>query len=99
MYNFSGIICKIWTCDGLIMIGSIITIILHKPWVDGWGQKKVKYCLIAFAFGLFLMGYHISIILNPEVQKYTGEYVKVYSGKGVFYDYHFENEEKKISSG
>ena len=67
MFNFSGVLYRIWGVCGEILVLGVACILLNRPWA-----RKVKI-MIAAAIGLSLL--YASRIVFPGVSSYTGEFI------------------------
>ena len=97
MYNFSGIIYRIWGVGGILVAIGIVLILFEKPWKNGFKLKKNKWGLIAVACGILLIAVYASRIIFPDVSSYTGEFVDTHRNSRaapplpVTYEYVFWN--------
>lgn len=77
MYNFSGIVYRIYGVSGIMLLLGIVLILFQRPWRKNIGILKCKFELlmitVAIIFGLF----NASRILFPDVSSYTGEFVNM----------------------
>lgn len=76
MYNFSGIVYRIWGVSGIILLLGIICILIEKPWKKGFKIKKCIFGVIAIIFALGLGIDYASRIVSPEISSYTGEFIR-----------------------
>lgn len=75
MFNFSGVLYRIWGVCGVILVLGVACILLNRPWAR---KVKIKDCklgliMIAAAIGLSLL--YASRIVFPGVSSYTGEFI------------------------
>lgn len=75
MFNFSGVLYRIWGVCGEILVLGVACILLNRPWAR---KVKIKDCklgliMIAAAIGLSLL--YASRIVFPGVSSYTGEFI------------------------
>ena len=75
MFNFSGVLYRIWGVCGVILVLEVACILLNRPWAR---EVKIKDCklgliMIAAAIGLSLL--YASRIVFPGVSSYTGEFI------------------------
>jgi hypothetical protein len=74
MYNFSGIMYRIWsTCGFLFFLGCLL-IILEKP----WKKCNIKKCISGFVIALLGIGLaviYLSRMFYPNISVYTGEFI------------------------
>lgn len=75
MFNFSGVLYRIWGGCGVILVLGVACILLNRPWAR---KVKIKDCklgliMIAAAIGLSLL--YASRIVFPDVSSYTGEFI------------------------
>jgi hypothetical protein len=75
MYNFSGIIYRLWAVDGILFLLGIICILIEKPWSENFKFKKIIIGLVIIAFSISVATVHIVKIVSPDVSSYTGEFV------------------------
>ena len=89
MYNFSGVLYRIWGVCGVILILGVVCILFEKPWVKKVNAKedkakKVKILnilydkigLIMIAFAICFGLIYLSRIVFPDVSSYTGEFIE-----------------------
>lgn len=77
MYNFSGVLFRIWgVCSVILMLG-IILIIFEKPWKKGFSFKNNALSIGMVIFALALMGLYVSRIIVPDVSVFQGTLVKI----------------------
>jgi len=75
MFNFSGVLYRIWGVCGVILVLRVACILLDRPWAK---KVKIKDCklgliMIAAAIGLSLL--YATRIVFPGVLSYTGEFI------------------------
>ena len=75
MFNFSGVLYRIWVVRGVILVLGVACILLNRPWAR---KVKIKDCklgliMIAAAIGLGLL--YATRIVFPGVLSYTGEFI------------------------
>lgn len=75
MFNFSGVLYRIWGVCGVILVLGVARILLNRPWAR---KVKIKDCklgliMIAAAIGLGLL--YATRIVFPGVLSYTGEFI------------------------
>lgn len=75
MFNFSGVLYRIWGGCGVILVLGVACILLNRPWAR---KVKIKDCklgliMIAAAIGLSLL--YASRIVFPGVSSYTDEFI------------------------
>ena len=101
MFNFSGIIYRIFGVCGAIFILGIIYILLNKPWSQNFKIQNCKLSIISIALAVCLSLLYISRIIFPAVSSYTGEFIdhhrnsRVAPPLPVTYEYVFGNDEDK----
>ena len=76
MYNYSGIIYRIWGVCGIILLLGIVLILFEKPWSRDFTIKKCKLGLIILAVSICASLFYISRLIFPTVSSYTGEFVE-----------------------
>ncbi len=103
MYNFSGVLYRIWGVCGAILILGVVCILFEKPWAKKKNVKiqDCKLGLIMIAFSICLGLIYASRIVSPDVSSYTGEFIeshrnfRVAPPLPVTYEYVFWNGEGK----
>lgn len=83
MYNFSGIVYRIWGVCGIILLVGIIAILCAKPWMPDFNISKVKIDLLFIVFAICLGSIYISRIVFPDVSSYTGEFIETHRNSRV----------------
>ena len=76
MFNFSGIIFRIWGVCGVILLLGIVCILFEKPWSKSFNIQKCKIALLIIAFAVLLSSIYLSRIIAPRVSSYTGEFLE-----------------------
>lgn len=76
MYNFSGIVYRIWGVCGIILLVGLIAILCTKLWMQDFSISKVKIDLLFIVFAICLGLVYSSRILIPDVSSYTGEFIE-----------------------
>ena len=101
MYNFSGVLFRIWGVCGAILLLGVICILLEKPWIKRIRIRDCKLGLIIIVFAIFLSLIYVSRIAFPHVLSYTGEFLETHRNSRVApplpvtYEYIFWNGEGK----
>lgn len=76
MYNFSGIIHRIWSICGLLLLLGIVGILIDKYQAKQKGKeyqlKNSKISLITIVLAVGLCLFFICRIIFPNVSSYTG---------------------------
>ena len=109
MYNFSGVLYRIWGVCGAILILGVVCVLFEKPWIKKDKAKKGKFLstlndkigliMITVAFCLGLI--YLSRIVFPDISSYTGEFIVSHRNSRVApplpltYEYVFWNGEGK----
>ena len=75
MYNFSGIIYRIWGVCGIVLILGIVCILFKRPWEKNFKLKKCKLELGIIVFAICMSLVYISRVAFPNISSYTGEFV------------------------
>lgn len=75
MYNFSGILYRIWGVCGIMFLLGVVCLLGKKPWVKGFSIKKCKLEFFMLAFAVILGMVHVSRIISPDVLSYTGVFL------------------------
>ena len=76
MYDFSGVLYRIWGVCGILLVLGVVCILLEKPWSK---KFKIKNCiagLLLIAFAISLSSIYLSRIVFPDVSSYTGEFIE-----------------------
>lgn len=84
MYDFSGIVYRIWGVSGVLIGMCLIVIILIFLTSKNKEKKKkecMEMCIVIVLFVIFGI-YHICLIQKAEVESYSGEFVE-YHRNGV----------------
>ena len=77
MYDFSGILYRIYATDSILLLLGIVLLILNKLIYKRWFPKKKDwYIVLILLVALSYMIWHTSIIISPNVESFTGEFVK-----------------------
>lgn len=101
MYNYSGVLYRIWGVSGIILLLGLVLIIFEKPWAKNFKIQKCKLGLIVIAFAVCLGLVYLSRIVFPDVSSYTGEFIETHRNSRVApplpvtYEYVFWNGEGK----
>lgn len=101
MYNYSGILYRIFGVCGPILILGGICILLEKPWKSNVKIQDCKLGLIMIIFAFCLGLIYASRIVFPDVSSYTGEFIESHRNSRVApplpvtYEYVFWNGEGK----
>ena len=83
MYNFSGIVYRIWGVCGIVLLVGIIAILCAKPWMPDFTISKFKIDLLFIVFAICLGSIYISRIVFPNVSSYTGEFIETHRNSRV----------------
>lgn len=100
MYNFSGLIFRIWGVAGIIFIIGVICVLIGQPWRNGFREYSAKFGIIALVFAFCLSGFYVSRIVSKDVSMHTGEFVESHRDSRsapplpVTYEYVFSGENK-----
>lgn len=100
MYNFSGLIFRIWGVAGIIFVIGIICMLIGKPWENGLHEYSAKFGVIALAFAVCLAGFYVSRVVSADVSSHTGEFVETQRNSRsapplpVTYEYVFSGDDK-----
>lgn len=98
MYNFSGVLYRIWGVCGIILIMGVILILFEKPWKKDFKIRNCKFGLIMIAISICLGLIYGSRIVFPDVSSYTGEFIDSHRNSRVApitHEYVFWNGEGK----
>ena len=99
MYNFSGIIHRIWWMCGVWFLLGAACILIEKPWRKDFKLKKCRIGFISIALAVCMSIVYISRIISPAVSSYTGEFVRTRRKSGgaqplpFTFEYTFEHED------
>lgn len=99
MYNFSGVLFRIWGVCGAILVLGVGCILLEKPWTRNFKIQDFKLGLIMIVFAVCMGLVYVSRITFPDVSLYTGEFIESYRNSRVApplpvtYEYVFWNGE------
>lgn len=83
MYNFSGIIYRIWAVCGILFVLGMLLFLMVKPWKNGFKTKDCKAAIIVMACAIFMGLVYTSRIIWPDVSSYTGDFIKSYGDSRV----------------
>jgi len=101
MYNFSGVLFRIWGVCGAILILGVVCILFDRPWAKNVKIQDCKLGLVMIAFAICLGLIYVSRIVFPDVSSYTGEFIESHHNSRVApplpvtYEYVFWNGEGK----
>ena len=105
MYDLSGILYRIYTTDSILLFLGVINIVLNKLLYKKWLPSKKHWVLILMIIvALGSMLWHMCVFISPNVETFTGEFVKSYRDSSIApplpftYEYLFsypENPNKK----
>ena len=76
MYNFSGLLFRLWGVCGILLLLGVVCIILTKPWVNKFKIKKCILGILIIAFSIGLGAVYIFRIVSPDVSSYTGQFIE-----------------------
>lgn len=83
MYNFSGVLFRIWGVCGVILILGVAGILFQKPWANTFDIKNCKSGLFMIGLAICLSIIYASRIVFPNVSSYTGEFVETHRNSRV----------------
>ena len=75
MYNFTGIVYRIWAVCGVLFLLGLILILFEKPWKGKDRFKKCKIGLLLCIAAVCLSLVYISRIVFPSISSYSGELI------------------------
>lgn len=75
MYNFSGIIYRIWAVCGILFALGIVCLLFERPWKKGFKIRNIRYSIVAISVAVCLGLIYLSRVISPGVSSYTGEFV------------------------
>lgn len=99
MYNFSGLLYRIFGVCGVILLVGIVCILLEKPWKPNVRVSDCKLGLIIIIASICLILVYTSRMLHPGVSSYVGQFVESHRNSRVApplpvtYEYIFWNGE------
>ena len=76
MFDFSGVLYRIWGVCGIVLILGIVCILFERPWARSVKIKDCKLGLIMIAVAICLGSIYASRIVLHDVSSYTGEFVE-----------------------
>lgn len=76
MYNFSGLLFRIWGVCGIIFLLGLFLLLCEKPWSATFTIKNCKFSLMLICVSLILCIFYISRIISPSISTYRGEFIK-----------------------
>lgn len=76
MYNYSGILYRIYGVGGIILLLGVLGLLLKKPWSKGWKIQDCKLDLIIIAVSVVFIVFYVSRIFFPNISSYTGNFIK-----------------------
>ena len=83
MYNFSGVLYRIWGVCGVVLILGVVCVLLEKPWAKNFKIQNCKIGLILIVFAVCLGLVYASRIAFPNVSSYTGEFLEAHRNSRV----------------
>ena len=83
MYNFSGLIFRIWGVDGIMLLLGVVLLLFERPWRKSFRLKKCKFALACIAFAICSGLFTTSRIISPDISSYTGEFVDTHRNSRV----------------
>lgn len=101
MFNYSGLLFRIWGVCGIVLLLGVACVLFEKPWLKPFKIQNYKVGLIIIAFAVCLGVTYASKIINPDVLSYTGKFVETHRNSRVApplpvtYEYVFWNGEGK----
>lgn len=75
MYDFSGILYRILSTFGLMLLIAIIIILFEKPWSKSFELKNCKFAIVTIIIAVSSTIFYAFLIVSPNVSTYTGKYV------------------------
>lgn len=97
MYNFSGLLFRVWGVCGIIFLLGLFLLLCEKPWSATFTIKNCKFSLMLICVSLILSVFYISRIISPNILSYSGNFVKAQRNSRVApplpttYEYIFNN--------
>lgn len=101
MYNFSGLLFRVWGVCGIIFLLGLFLLLFEKPWSSTFTIKNCKLGLMLICVSLILSIFYISRIISPNISSYSGNFVKTQRNSRVApplpttYEYIFNNGGEK----
>lgn len=99
MFNFSGLVFRIWGVCGIVLFIGLIGILSKRPWKQVLDAKQIMIDLLFIGIAVLLGAVYLSRILFPGVSSYTGTYIETHRNSRVApplpvtYEYVFWNGE------
>ena len=75
MFNFSGVLYRIWGVCGILLLVGVGCILVERPWAKKVTLKDLKAGLLITVFAIGLGLVYASRIVFPDVLSYTGDFV------------------------
>ena len=101
MYNYAGLVYRIWGVSGILLLLGMVCVLLEKPWIRGFNIRDCKVGVVIIAFSVCLSLVYLSRIISPNISSHTGVFVdyqrnsRVAPPLPVTYEYVFTNSEEK----
>ena len=92
MYNFSGVIYRIWAVCGFIFLLGLLIVIFQQPWRKPRKLKEYAASLLLICSAVFFASIYASRIVFPKIEVYTGEFVSSHPDHRVAPPLPFTNE-------
>lgn len=83
MYDFSGLVYRIWAVGGILLLIGIVCLLIDKPWSKGFNHKDVKISIILLIIAIGYILCCASRIISPRVSTYTGEFMDTHRNSRV----------------
>lgn len=101
MFDYSGLLFRVWGVAGIMLASGVVILLVEKPWVKGLRNNGAKLGIALVVAALIFGGTYLYRYLNPDISSYSGVYVKSYRNSRVApplpvtFEYCFRNEEDK----
>ena len=82
MYDFSGIVYRIFGVAGIMFIIGVVCMLIDKPWKNGLNTHCFKTGVIVVVFSICLAGFYVSRIVAKDVYTHTGEFIRTQRDSG-----------------
>lgn len=75
MFNFSGIIFRLWGVCGIMFLLGAILILIEKPWKKKFSFRNNIVQILTIGFSICLGLFYVSRLIFTDVSSYTGVFV------------------------
>ena len=98
MYDYSGVIYRVFAGSGWAVLLGGVYLLLQKPWSRNFAIKRHIGLIILLILCLCILGSEIKAIVSPNIESYTGEFIDSHNDSRVVpftFEYVFWNGEGK----